>query len=541
MNQPIKTYDYLIVGGGSAGCVLANRLSANPDIQVCLLEAGPADTNPFIRIPMGIIMVLRSKKLNWHYWTTPQPHCANRSMYWPRGKTLGGSSSINAMCYVRGNPQDYDHWAALGNTGWAYQDILSYFKKLEHFEPGPDANHGVGGPLHVAKPQYINPLMDAFIKAGKQAGYPILLDASSASQEGVGLFYVTEKNGQRCSNAQGYLHPIIKRNNLTVITNSHATRILFEGKRAIGVRYRQKKVEVDVFAKKDVILTAGSIGSPQLLLLSGIGPRADLEALRIPLIHDLPGVGANLQDHLDIHITCLDKTRTSLSFLPSAIWRHIASLSRYVWKKKGELTSNYTQAVGFVKSTAKQLLPDLQWHFAASMYTNSAQSLKPVFSQYGYLLMTCLLRPKSRGRVTLNSSDPMDRPLINPNYLAEDSDLEAMVAGFKKARDILSQSAFSSYFLKEFEPGDQVQTDEEIRQYIRLRSETIYHPVGTCKMGIDPLAVVDPWELKVYGIDNLRIVDASIMPTLPSGNTNTPTTMIAEKGADIILHSHVEK
>jgi choline dehydrogenase-like flavoprotein len=270
-------------------------------------------------------------------------------------------------------------------------------------------------------------------------------------------------------------------------------------------------------------------------LLSGVGPRAELEKNGIPLVYDLPGVGENLQDHLDIHITCLDKTRISLSFRPDSIWRNIVSLSQYLWKKRGELTSNYTQAVGFTKTDPNKLAPDLQWHFAASMYTESARFLKPVFSNYGYLLMTCLLHPESRGRLTLKSNDPMEKPLINPNYLAIDSDLDAMVTGFKKAREILAQQAFAPYFLKEFEPGEQVQTNEQIRQYIRQRAETIYHPVGTCKMGIDPMAVVDPNQLKVYGIENVRVIDASIMPTIPSGNTNTPTTMIAEKGADIIL------
>lgn len=541
MKNSSKSYDYVIIGGGSAGCVLANRLSANPSHKVCLIEAGPPDTNPFIRIPMGIIMVLRSKKLNWHYWTTPQHHCNNRNMYCPRGKTLGGSSSINAMCYVRGNPYDYDEWNQLGNKGWSYQDVLPYFKKLEHFEPGANAYHNLGGPLNVSTPRYLNPLMNAFVEAGQQAGYAKLTDYNAENQEGVGYFYVTEKAGQRYSNARGYLHPIKKRPNLTLVTNTHATRILFEGKRAIGVRCLHNNSEFDILAQKEVILSAGSIGSPQLLLLSGVGPRAEIEKHGIALIHDLPGVGENLQDHLDIHITCLDKTRTSTSFRLDSLWRNIVSACKYFWKHDGELTSNYTQAVGFAKTDPRLPAPDLQWHFATSMYTDSAQRLKPVFKHYGYLLMTCFLHPKSRGSLRLNSKNPLDKPLIDFNYLADESDLEGMVIGFKKAREILSQPAFAPYFLKEFEPGDLIQTDEQIRQYIRQRAETIYHPIGTCKMGIDPLAVVDPQQLKVYGLENLRVIDASIMPTLPSGNTNTPTTMIAEKGADLILNSLTNK
>lgn len=538
MKQNQTIYDYVIVGGGSAGCVLANRLSANPAHQVCLLEAGPSDSNPFIRIPMGIIMVLRSKKLNWHFWTTPQPHCDNRKMYWPRGRTLGGSSSINAMCYVRGNAYDYDHWARLGNDGWSYQDVLPYFKKLEHCPSNTDY-YGSGGPINVDRPSYANPLMNVFIEAGQQAGYPILSDYNADTQEGVGYFYVSQKEGQRWSNAQAYLHPITKRKNLTVITQAHASKILFENKCAKGVHYRKNGVDHNVFAQKEVILTAGAIGSPQLLLLSGVGPRAEIEKHGIPLIHDLPGVGENLQDHLDIHITCLDKTHTSFSFRPSSLWRHILSVGRYLLQRRGELTSNYTQAMGFTKSIPAQPAPDLQWHFAASMYTNCARQLKPIFKKYGYVLMTCMLHPKSRGHIKLRSANPMDAPLIDPNYLDDESDLEAMVIGFKKARAILSQQAFAPYFLKEFEPGDSVQTDAQIRQYIRQKAETIYHPVGTCKMGKDSMAVVDPQQLKVYGLHNLRVIDASIMPTLPSGNTNAPTTMIAEKGADLILNSSI--
>lgn len=523
MAQNSQVFDYVIIGGGSAGCVLAHRLSENPDTQVCLLEAGSKDLNPLIRMPMGLIQVLRSKKLNWHFWTTPQSHCHNRKMYWPRGRTLGGSSSINAMCYVRGNPDDYDHWKQLGNEGWSYEEVLPYFKKFEH-----------EGLIHVDRPSYLNPLMHAFVEAGHQAGYPVISDYNSGVQEGVGYFAVAQKDGRRWSNAQGYLNPIKKRKNLTIITHAHVAKILFENKCARGVLYQKRGITSEILAQKEVILSAGAIGSPQLLLLSGIGPHAEIEKHGIPLIHDLPGVGENLQDHLDIHITCLDKTHTSLSVHPSALWRHIKSLGLYLFQHKGELTSNYTQAVGFAKTDNTLTVPNIQWHFAASMYTNSARQLKPLL-QYGYLLMTCILHPKSRGTIKLRSANFKDAPLINPNYLAEEEDLDAMVIAFKKGREILAQKSFSPYFLQEFEPGDSVQTEEQIRQYIRQKSETIYHPVGTCKMGIDPMAVVDPKQLKVYGVQNLRVIDASVIPTLPSGNTNAPTTMIAERGAAMIL------
>lgn len=536
MDDVKKKYDYLIIGAGSAGCVLANRLSSNPSQQVCLLEAGPRDSNPFIHMPMGILFLLRSKKLNWHYWTTPQKHCDNRIMFWPRGRTLGGSSAINAMCYVRGNPHDYDEWASLGNEGWSYQNVFPHFKKSEHFEPGANDYHGSDGPLNVTKAWYMNPLMDAFVKAGQQAGYEYIADYNAEKQEGVGYFYIAEKDGQRCSNARAYLHPVKDRSNLTVLNNAQAIKILFDGKRAIGVRYRHKGTDVEIYAEKEVILSAGAIGSPQLLLLSGVGPKEEIEKHGISL-QDLPGVGENLQDHLDIHITCLDKTHTSFSFHPSILWRLFVDGCKYLFKRRGELTSNYTQAVGFAKTNPDLPAPDLQWHFGASVYTQSGLSLKDLFTKYGYSLMTCYLHPKSKGRLTLRSSDPMEKPLIDANYLAEESDLEAMVIGFKKAREILAQPAFAPYFLKEHEPGDNCQSDEQIRQYIRKASETIYHPIGTCKMGTDPLAVVNPQELKVYGFENLRVIDASIMPTLISGNTNAPTTMIAEKGATLILES----
>lgn len=530
-------HDYIIVGGGSAGCVLANRLSANPNLRVCLLEAGPRDWNPLIKMPMGILYSLRSKALNWHFWTVPQKYCANREMFWPRGRTLGGSSSINAMCYVRGNPYDYDEWAALGCTGWSYKEVFPYFVKMENFEPGKNNYHGVKGPMNVATYRQLNPLMQIFVEAGKQAGYPYVDDYNAETQEGVGYFYVAQKEGQRWSNADGYLHPVASRSNLTIITGALAAKILFEGKKAVGVTYIHKRKKIDIYAAKEVILAAGSIGSPQLLLLSGVGPKAEIEKHQLQLVHELPGVGENLLDHLDVHITCIEKTRLSISFRVSYLWRLIKALYAYFVKHQGELTSNYTQAVGFTKSDASLPRPDLQWHFAPSVYTNSGRVLKDVFRYYGYTLMVCNLHPKSRGRLTLRDTNPASKPLLDANYLANEADMDVMLAGFKKSRNILSQAAFKPHFACEHEPGAAVQTDEQIKQYIREHSETIYHPVGTCKMGRDAMSVVDPATLKVYGLDNIRVIDASIMPTLISGNTNAPTTMIAEKGVEMILRA----
>jgi choline dehydrogenase len=508
-------YDYIIVGGGSAGCVLANRLSADGRYRVCLLEAGPRDTNPFIHVPAGIIPVIRSKTLNWHYWTAPDPGCDHRPLYWPRGRTLGGSSAINAMCYVRGNAWDYDHWAALGCTGWSYREVLPLFRRMEHFEPGADAYHGEGGPLNVAPARFMNPLMKAFVAAAQEAGHAPNDDFNGARQDGVGYYHVMQKNGERCSNARAYLRPAEERPNLTVLTGVHVTRVLFEGQRAVGVRYEQGGLYRDVFAQREVVLSAGAIGSPQLLLLSGVGPRAELEHHGIAPVKVLPGVGENLQDHLDIHITMLEKTRHAVSFHPRAWLRSLLDLLRYVFGRRGEFTSNYAQAGGFIKS-------------------DPAHDLKPVFRHFAFTLMTCFLRPESRGRIRLASTDPHTAPLIEPRYLSTERDMDALVQGFKQARKVLQQPALAPHTLREFEPGEAVQSDEDIRAYIRRRAETVYHPVGTCKMGVDAQAVVDP-RLRVHGLRGLRVVDASIMPTLVGGNTNAPTTMIAEYAAQMML------
>jgi len=537
-------FDYVIVGGGSAGCVMANRLSADGQHTVCLLEAGPPDDSPFILMPGGIIPLLRSKVLNWNFWTVPQPQLGNRPLYWPRGRTLGGSSAINAMVYIRGHASDYDHWAALGNPGWSWEEVLPVFKAQENYEPGIGADgrldaaaaawHGQGGPLNVAALRDPNPMSQIFLEAARQAGYERNDDFNGARQDGVGFFKVYQKDGQRCSNARAYLRPAEGRRNLTVITHAQATRVLFDDGRAGGVCYRYGGREHQVEAKREVILCAGAIGSPQLLLLSGVGPRAQLESFGIALQKDLPGVGQNLQDHLDAYVVMRARTRLGVSFHPTSLWRTIVAVFRYLFQRRGELTSNVAEAGGFTRSSAAEPVPDLQFHFVPIVNTQHGQKLWPLVKYYGYSILGCDLRPLARGEVRLQSADPLAPPAIDPRHCEHARDLDKLVTGLKKAREIFAQPAFAPHNLLELEPGPSVQSDAEIRDWLRQHAETLYHPVGTCKMGSDALAVVDA-RLRVHGLTGLRVVDASIMPTLIGGNTNAPSTMIGEQGARMVL------
>lgn len=533
------SYDYIIVGAGSAGCVLANRLSADPAVKVCLLEAGPVDTSPFIRMPIGIIAMMMSKVMNWRYFTEPQKHLNNRSMFWPRGKTLGGSSSSNAMVYTRGHAWDYDHWAELGNAGWSYEQVLPLFKRAENHERGADAFHGVGGPLNVAEQRSPNVLTGVYVQAAVQAGYVENNDFNGASQEGVSPYEVTQKNGERWSVARGYLHPVLNRPNLTVITDARTTQVLLDGKRATGVRYLKAGQTVEIQARQEVILSGGAINSPQLLMLSGIGPESELQKHGIAVQHALPGVGQNLQDHLDVLVVqkCTQPVSLGVSF--STALAQIKHLFDYLFNRKGPLTTNGAEGGGFVKSDASQPIPDLQFHFAAVHLDDHARNLsRAAFTMigHGYSLHVCDLRPKSRGHIGLKSANPLENAVVEPNYLSHPDDMKTMVKGVKAARKVLAAKAFDPFRGAEMFPGSQVQTDAQIEEFIRQKAGTIYHPVGTCKMGHDAMAVVDS-TLKVHGMQGLRVVDASIMPTLVGGNTNAPTVMIAEKAAMMILAS----
>jgi len=526
-------YDFVIVGAGSAGCVLANRLSADPEIKVCLVEAGPKDSSFMVHVPLGLIGMMHSKKMNWRYYTEQEPNLQGRKLFWPRGKTLGGSSASNAMCYIRGHAQDYNEWDALGNHGWSYDDVLPYFKKSQHQERGADAYHGAGGPLNVADLRNTNPLSEAFIEAAKQAGHAINQDFNGKEQDGVGYYQVTQKNGQRCSAAVGYLRPAEQRKNLTIVTDALTTKVVFDGQKAIGIEYLKDGEKQTVRAAQEVILSGGAINSPQLLMLSGVGDKTELNQHKINVVHHLPGVGKNMQDHLDVLAVTRERTFHSVGFSPVALLRSVKGLFDYFLFRKGNFTSNVAEAGGFAKSSPDLTIPDVQFHFSPCFLDNHGLDLLTTI-RHGYSLHACNLRPKSRGVLKLRNSDPTVPPVIEANYLENADDVKALVKAVKMSREILKQPAFDHYRGKEVFPGKEVQTDEQLEAFIRRKAESIYHPVGTCKMGNDEMAVVNS-RLNVIGVAGLRVVDASIMPTLVGGNTNAPTIMIAEKAADMIL------
>ncbi|MBK4737633.1 GMC family oxidoreductase [Noviherbaspirillum pedocola] len=530
-------HDYVIAGAGSAGCVLAGRLSADPNASVCLLEAGPADTNPLIRMPIGLMWLMMSRRLNWRYFTEPQTHLDHRRLFWPRGKTLGGSSSSNAMIYVRGHPSDYDAWAALGNHGWSHAEVLPYFLRAEHHESlGGSPWHGAQGPLNVTRQRCPNVLSRVFIEAAHEAGYPLNDDFNGARQEGVGLFDVTQKNGERWSAARAYLQPARERANLTVHTGARAVRLLLEGGRAVGIRYAQGGELKTVRARREVIVCCGAIGTPQLLMLSGIGPEDELRRHGIAVAHTLPGVGANLQDHLDVLVVHRCLQPVSLGVSPRTLAAQFRNLADYLGYRSGPWTTNAAEAGGFVRSAPDLDLPDLQFHFTPARLHDHARNLRAAARTlfgHGYALHACVLRPKSRGRIGLNGADWRLAPRIDPDYLSAPEDMSGMKAALRAARRVLAAPAFDPYRGEEIRPGVAVRDDAAIERFIARGAESIYHPVGTCRMGNDDMAVVDD-ALRVRGIDGLRIVDASVMPTLVGGNTNAPTIMIAEKAADLI-------
>jgi len=522
------TYDSVIVGAGSAGCVLANRLSANPNHRVLLLEAGPRDWHPFIHMPAGLAKLVGKKGINWDYYTEPEPNLDKRRLWWPRGRVLGGSSSINAMCYIRGVPADYAQWArAAGDERWAWDNVLPYFRRAEGNTRGADALHGAGGPLAVQDLRHRNRLSQAFVDAAQLCGHPGNGDFNGAQQEGFGFYQVTQKNSARCSTATGYLRPARGRRNLRVVTGAAVQRVLLNGQRATGVDYRHhgRLTRADA---REVILCGGAINSPQLLMLSGIGPADHLRSHGIRVNHDLHGVGANLQDHLDVCTLqrCLQPvTYDRLSDTAVAL--------RYLLHRDGPGTSNIAEGGGFVRSRhATDERCDLQFHFIPALLDDHGRHRLP---GDGYTMHACMLRPRSRGSIALASSNPSDKAVIRANYLSDEEgyDLRMLVEGVKLSRDIFAAAPFNGFRGAEIFPGDPVRSDADIVAYIRRKAETVYHPVGTCRMGSDADAVVES-QLRVRGIAGLRVVDASIMPTLPSGNTNAPTVMIAEVASDLI-------
>ncbi len=523
--------DYIIIGGGSAGCVLASRLSENPDVSVTLLEAGPADRNVLIHCPAGIALMAQTGQANWAFDTVPQRGLDGRVCYQPRGKVLGGSSSINAMVYARGHRSDYDHWASLGNPDWSYDEVLPYFKRAEHNERGADEFHGAGGPLNVMDLRSPNRFSSHFVAAGAEAGFAVNPDFNGAEMEGVGRYQVTHKNGERHSAAKGYLTPNLNRPNLQVISGAHTTRILLDGRRAIGVEYRRGGTLHQVMAQREVLLCAGALQSPQLLMLSGIGPASQLTQHGIGVVHDLAGVGANFHDHIDtVQVYDAPHLKDLFGLSLAGAWHLLKGVFEWRSQRTGVLTSNVAEAGGFIKSDPNEAIPDLQLHFVVGKLLDHGR--KTVFG-HGFSCHVCLLRPLSRGSVSLASADPMAAPLIDPNFLADADDMARMVRGFKLMRTILTQPALAKFGATELRRTADAQTDAEIETFIRSQADTIYHPVGTCRMGNSDCDVVDS-RLRVHGIEQLRVVDASIMPRVVSGNTNAPTIMIAEKAADMI-------
>lgn len=523
-------YDYIIVGAGSAGCVLANRLSVDPSVRVLLLEAGPVDRHPLIHMPAGLAKLVSRRDLNWDYTTEPEPHLRDRRLWWPRGRVLGGSSSINAMCYVRGLPQDYDAWAAAGADGWAWNDVLPYFRRSECNTRGGDALHGDDGPLHVADLRHVNPLSRVFIEAAMQAGIPRNDDFNGAVQEGAGLYQVTQKDGARCSSAVAYLRPASRRPNLVVRTGAQASRITFERGRATGVAYVWNGRAWHEPAAREVLLSGGTVNSPKLLMLSGIGPAAMLQRHGIAVQVDAPGVGANLQDHLDI--CTLHACRERITYDRASDLR--IAFDYYLRGHRGAGTSNIAEAGAFVRShLATDARPDIQLHFVPAQLDDHGRNRLP---GDGYTIHACWLRPRSRGRIELASASAGDKPRIFGGYLSDPdgADLRGMLECARLARSILLQPAFAPFRAGPVIPARDDLDDAALVDFIRAKAESVYHPVGTCRMGTDPTSVVDP-QLRVHGVDGLRVVDASVMPVLPGGNTNAPTIMIAERASDLIL------
>ncbi|MBB4064192.1 GMC family oxidoreductase [Gellertiella hungarica] len=528
-------FDYVIVGGGSAGAVLAARLSEDPAIRVCLLEAGGDGRSILMRVPMAAAAIVPGhvSSMNWGFETVPQRGLGGRRGYQPRGKGLGGSSSVNAMLYVRGHRTDYDDWAARGCTGWSFEEVLPYFLKAEDNQRGGGPLHGTGGPLQVSDAPWVRSINQDFIAAAAENGIPRNDDFNGTVQDGAGVYQVTQfwhgpRLGERCSTAAAYLHPVLDRPNLTVVTGAHATRVLFEGRRAVGVRYRKGRVEDQVEAGREVILSAGAFLSPQLLMLSGIGPAAYLKARGIePLAHS-PDVGRNLQDHLDFTLWYRARTKDLVALAPGSMAAMSAGIGEWRRHGTGRLRTTFAESGAFFRTRPNLDRPDVQLHFLIALVDDHARKMH---LGYGYSCHACVLRPHSRGEVRLASADPADMPVIDPRFLWDERDQQVLLEGAKRMRSIMESEPLKRHIREELKPAGR--DDDSLLETIRQRSDTIYHPVGTCRMGSDQNAVVDP-KLRVRGVEGLRVVDASIMPTLIGGNTNAPTIMIAEKAADMI-------
>mgnify|MGYP001385905326 FL=1 len=534
----MSDYDYIIVGAGSAGCVLANRLSKNPLNRVLLLEAGGSDRRFYIQMPIGYGKTYHQKAVNWMYMTEPSPDAGNRPSYWPRGKVLGGSSSINAMVYVRGNPKDFDDWHEAGNPGWSFDELLPYFKRMETWQHGGDDYRGGDGPLKVSDvSSQLHPLCKNFISAAKEIGFSFNKDMNGASQEGVGNYQITTHNGQRVSTSRAYLRPVMSRKNLTVIMNAHVTRILFEGKRASGVEYKKSGNLNQVNAKREVVLSSGAVNSPQLLQLSGVGPESVLKEANVSVIHHSPAVGKNLQDHLGVSYFYKSKVRT-LNDQLRPWWGKLLQGMRYILTRTGPLSLSINQSGGFVRTRDGLKAPNIQLYFSPVSYSLELPGKRAMLSPDPFpamLLGVSNCKSNSRGQIRIKSSDPGIAPKIEPNYLSHKDDVQDLLEGVKLLRKLAKTESFSKVILDEFRPGPECKSDAQLVEDIKDNSWTVFHPSSTCRMGPDPEKDVVDSNLKVYGIEGLRVADASIFPQLICGNINAATIMVGEKASDLIL------